>query len=81
MQRYKSLEAGICRQLLCSHTSHENCAETQHFSSGTTVKMLIRNEDPFSVFSHPGFNQRVAGTVQIIVLSFAVNSPQPKQQP
>lgn len=81
MQWYKSLEAGICRQLLCSHTSHENCTEAQHFSSGTIVKMLIRNEDPFSVFSHPGFNQCVSGTVQIIVLSFAVNSPQPKQQP
>ena len=47
MQLDKSLGAGICRQLLRSHTSHASCTETQRFSSGTTAKTLIRNEDPF----------------------------------
>lgn len=43
MQLYNSLGAGICKQLLCSHTSYMNCAEIQHFSSGTTAEMLVRN--------------------------------------
>lgn len=42
LQLYKSLGAGTGRQLLCSDV---NCAESQGFSSGTTVKTL-RDEDP-----------------------------------